>query len=475
VKREFAPKLSVVVPVYNERYLVGELVARVLAVEVPGVRALELLLVDDGSTDGSLEVLRRLATQHPGRVRLLEQGRNQGKGAAIRRGVAEATGDLIVFQDADLEYDPRDYARLVRPFLEDGADVVYGSRFLPSERRRVLYHRHALGNRLLTSLSNWATDLNLTDMETCYKMFRAPVLKSIPIRSNDFAMEAEITAKVAKRDLRIFEVPISYLGRTYREGKKIGWRDGLKAVRAIVKYALVDDLYADDEYGSHILHSLERAQRFNRWMAGAIAPWVGAQVLEIGAGIGNITTWLLPRDLYLASDINPHYVGYLHNLALGKPYLSVARVDLEQPADFAPWQGCFDTVICLNVLEHVRDPLLALANMRSALAPGGRLILYVPQGQGLYSSLDEVLGHRCRYSEEMLREELATAGFTLEHLRDFNRAGVPGWYVNGKLLRRRRFDRFQLKLFNMLVPLARRADRLLPWPGLGMIAVARRG
>jgi glycosyltransferase involved in cell wall biosynthesis len=477
LEREDVPgglKLSVVVPVYNERYLVGELVARVLAVEVPGVRALELLLVDDGSTDGSLEVLRRLAAQHPERVRLLEQGRNQGKGAAVRRGVAEATGDLIVFQDADLEYDPRDYSRLVRPFLEDGADVVYGSRFLPSERRRVLYHRHALGNRLLTSLSNWATDLNLTDMETCYKMFRAPVLKSIPIRSHDFAMEAEITAKVAKRDLRIFEVPISYLGRTYREGKKIGWRDGLKAVRAIVKYALVDDLYAEDEYGSHILHSLERAQRFNRWMAGAIAPWVGAQVLEIGAGIGNITTWLLPRDLYLASDINQHYVGYLRNLALGKPYLSVARVDLEQPADFAPWQGRFDTVICLNVLEHVRDPLVALANMRAALAPGGRLILYVPQGQRLYSSLDEVLGHRCRYSEAMLREELAASGFTLEHLRDFNRAGVPGWFVNGKLLRRRRFDRFQLKLFNMLVPLARRADGLLPWPGLGMIAVARR-
>ncbi|MGH9361929.1 MAG: glycosyltransferase [Thermoanaerobaculia bacterium] len=474
MKREFAPKLSVIVPVYNERYLVGELVARVLAVEVPEVRELELLLVDDGSTDGSLEVLRQLAAAHPDRVRLLEQGRNQGKGSAIRRGIAAATGDLILFQDADLEYDPRDYGRLVRPFLEDGADVVYGSRFLPSARRRVLYHRHAVGNRLLTALSNWATDLNLTDMETCYKMFRAPLLKSIPIRSNDFAMEPEITAKVAKRDLRIFEVPISYLGRTYREGKKIGWRDGVKAVRAILRYWLVDDLYAEDEYGSHILHSLERAQRFNRWMATAITPWIGARVLEIGAGIGNITTWLLPRDLYVASDINPHYLAYLRNLALGKPYLSVDRVDLEAPADFERWRGRFDTVVCLNVLEHVRDPLAALRNMHAALAPGGRLVLYVPQGQGLYSTLDEVLGHRCRYDRAMLERELGATGFALEHLQDFNRAGVPGWYVNGKLLGRRRFDRLQLKLFNMLVPIARRADRLLPWPGLGMIAVARR-
>ncbi|HEX5760375.1 MAG TPA: glycosyltransferase [Thermoanaerobaculia bacterium] len=467
-------KLSVIVPVYNERFLVGELVERVLAVEAPGVRELELLLVDDGSTDGSLEVLRRLAVAHPERVRLLEQGRNQGKGSAIRRGIAQATGDLILFQDADLEYDPRDYARLVRPFLEDGADVVYGSRFLPSERRRVLYHRHALGNKLLTAFSNWATDLNLTDMETCYKMFRAPLLKSIPIRSNDFAMEPEITAKIAKREVRIFEVPISYLGRTYREGKKIGWRDGFKAVRAILKYKLVDDLYAEDEYGSHILHSLERAQRFNRWMAESIAPHVGARVLEIGAGIGNITAWLLPRDLYLATDINPHYLAYLRNLALGKPYLDVARMNLQEPSDFAPWQGAFDTVICLNVLEHVRDPLLALRHMHGALAPGGRLVLYVPAGQRLFSSLDEVLGHRTRYDRAMLERELEATGFRLQEVRDFNRAGVPGWWLNGRVLRRRRFSKVQLKLFNMLVPLIRRADRVLPWQGLGMVAVAQR-
>ncbi|HEX2643458.1 MAG TPA: glycosyltransferase family 2 protein, partial [Thermoanaerobaculia bacterium] len=173
-------KLSVIVPVYNERFLVAELVRRVLAVSVPEIRELELLLVDDGSKDGSLEILRGLAAENPDRIRLLEQGQNQGKGSAIRRGIREATGDLILFQDADLEYDPRDYPRLIRPFLEDGADVVYGSRFLQSDRRRVLYYRHALGNQLLTTLSNWFTDLNLTDMETCYKVFRAPLLKSIP-------------------------------------------------------------------------------------------------------------------------------------------------------------------------------------------------------------------------------------------------------------------------------------------------------
>jgi glycosyltransferase involved in cell wall biosynthesis len=466
-------KLSVVVPVYNERFLVRELLTRVLAVEVPGLAAMEVVVVDDGSRDGSTEILRDVAAAHPDRVRLFEQP-NQGKGAAVRRGIAESTGDLIVFQDADLEYDPRDFARLVRPFLEDGADVVYGSRYLPSERRRVLNHRHSMGNRMLTAMSNWFTDLDLTDMETCYKMFRAELLKSIPIRSDDFAMEPEITAKIAKRECRVFEVPISYLGRTYREGKKIGWRDGLKALRAMIRFWLVDDVYAEDEYGSHILHSLERAQRFNRWMADSIAPWVGARVLEIGAGIGNITTWLLPRDLYVASDINPHYIHYLRNLSLGKPYLQVDRIDLEDAACFAPWRERFDTVVCLNVLEHVRDPLVSLRNMASVLRPGGRLVLYVPQGQHLYSSLDEVLGHRCRYSREMLSRELASTGFEVERFQDFNHFAIPGWLWNGKILKRRHFSRSQLKLFNVLVPLVRRLDPLVPGRGLGIIAVARR-
>jgi glycosyltransferase involved in cell wall biosynthesis len=467
-------KLSVVIPVYNERFLVEELVRRVLAVSAPEIRELEVVIVDDGSKDGTRDVLRRLAAEHPDALHYIEHERNQGKGAAVRTGIAAATGDLIVFQDADLEYDPRDYGRLVRPFLEDGADVVYGSRFLPSERRRVLYYRHTLGNRLLTFLSNWFTDLDLTDMETCYKVFRAPLLKSIPIRSNDFAMEPEITAKIAKRECRIFEVPISYLGRTYREGKKIGMKDAFKALRTILRYWLIDDLYAEDEYGSHILHSLERAQRFNRWMADSIAPWVGARVLEIGAGIGNITSWLLPRDFYVASDINPNYLAYLRNLALGKPYLHVDRIDLEDPACFAKWAGKFDTAVCLNVLEHVRDPLLALRNMHSALQPGGRVVLYVPQGQDLYSSLDEVLGHRCRYDRESLARELAATGFRLEHCADFNRSSVPGWFLNGKILKKREFSRVQLKAFNMMVPVVRRVDRAVPWRGLGLIAVARR-
>jgi len=220
-------------PVYNEAQTVAEVIQTVLAQPMVA----ELICVDDCSRDGSLGVLQKLAATEP-RMRVASHDVNQGKGAALRTGIALATAPLVIIQDADLEYDPREYPRMLEPILENRADVVFGSRFTGSEAHRVLYFWHSVGNNFLTLLSNMFTNLNLTDMETCYKAFRREIIQKITIEENRFGFEPEITAKVARAGARIYEVSVSYHGRTYAEGKKIGWRDGFSAIRCILKYGI---------------------------------------------------------------------------------------------------------------------------------------------------------------------------------------------------------------------------------------------
>jgi len=232
-------KLSVVIPVYNEERWLAELVRRVQAVEIPK----ELILVNDFSKDGTPAILAQLEKQYDN-VRVFHQPKNMGKGAALREGFKHCTGDLVIVQDADWEYDPAEYLKLIQPILDGRADVVIGSRFI-GESHRVLYYWHSVGNKVLTTLSNWCTNLNLTDMETCYKVFKREVIQGMTLKSNRFGFEPEVTAKIARKrkgqpPWRIFEVPISYSGRTYEEGKKIGMKDGFQALYCIFRYWLKD-------------------------------------------------------------------------------------------------------------------------------------------------------------------------------------------------------------------------------------------
>jgi glycosyltransferase involved in cell wall biosynthesis len=470
--------LTALVPVYNEELLVRESLVRLAAIRTHArVRHLTIVAVDDGSSDGSWAEMQAFAEAVRGAekltVHVVRHGKNRGKGAALETALAQAEGDVTVVHDADLEYDPQDLLRILEVFQHEDADAVFGSRFAASEWRRVLYFHHQLGNRLLTLACNLVTNLNLTDMETCYKAIRTEIFRSIPIESGSFTIEPELTIKLARRSARIFEVPIRYAGRTYDEGKKITWRDGFRAVFAILRFSLTDRLYKEDPHGSRILARMSQAWRYNRKVAETLKPFVGQRVIEIGAGIGNLTRALLPRKLYHATDINPDYLRLLGSTFGGLPYVRVVACDVERPETFPRPDPPFDTAICLNVVEHVEHDVAALRNIRSALAPGGRALILVPNDPRLYSSLDEVLGHRRRYGREQLETCAREAGFEVERILAFNRLGWVAWIVNGKILGRRHFGLVQIWLLNAMSPFLGVLDQILPIPPLSHIAVLR--
>jgi glycosyltransferase involved in cell wall biosynthesis len=466
-------KLSILMPVYNERTVVERSISLVLTAPLPESMDRELVVVDDCSTDGTSRILERLAGAFP-EIRLFRHDHNRGKGAAVRTAIEKATGDFSLIQDADLEYDPSEYPRLLRPLLDGHADAVFGSRYLAGEQTRVLLFWHSVINKALTLVSNMFCNLNLTDMETCYKVFRTDLLKSIPIRSDRFGFEPEIVMKSAKRKLRIYEVPISYHGRTYEEGKKINWKDGIKALGVILKYWLIDDLYAAP-YGRGVLNNLTGTPQYLSWLARVLRPYVGDNVLELGAGIGNISARLMGRRLlYVAAEKDPLHLHALRNRFLRTPNVAVQRIDPERPEDFAGLEGCLDTALCLNVLEYLDDPCRALASVHATLKPGGRLIVLVPHNPRLYGTLDQRLGHKQRYSTADATGLLAAAGFAVEKARSFNKPGAPPWLAYSRLFSSHKISKPVLKIFDKTVWIWRRLDPLLPWPGLSLILIARK-
>lgn len=462
-------KLSVLMPVYNESRTLRSIVKRVL--DSPVELEIELICVDDGSSDDSLEILRELADVDS-RIRVIAQPRNMGKGKAIRTAIDNMTGGIGIIQDADLEYDPAEYPRVIGPILEGDADAVYGSRFASSEVRRVLYFWHSLGNKFLTTLSNMANDINLTDMETCYKAVRGDLLKSLRLTSDRFGLEPEITARLAKSGARIYEVPISYRGRTYAEGKNIGWKDGLEALWLIVKFKFFDTQHLGNPV--HVtLENLSVAPGISKWMLEPFEPFIGDRVLEAGCGAGNLTQNLIERKEVTALDVDHAHVetllgrfGHLENVA-------IVQGDLEDPATYDRWDSVFDSVLCVNVLEHLSSAEAAAEGFARVLKPGGYALILVPAHDWLFSAADRALNHHLRYSRDELTRLIESTGLEVVELREFNRMGVFGWLVN-KWFGRTDIGRLQARVFGWLLPVARLLERVPGLPGLSWVAVARR-
>jgi SAM-dependent methyltransferase len=297
-------------------------------------------------------------------------------------------------------------------------------------------------------------------------------LKNIPIRANRFGFEPEITMKCAKRKLRIYEVPISYHGRTYEEGKKIGWKDGVKALGVILHFWLIDDLYVEP-YGRAFLNNLTGTPQYLSWLTRKLRPFLADTVLELGAGIGNITSRLMGRRLYyLAGEKDPLYLHALRNRFLRTPNVDVRKLDPSVPADFQAIGREFDSALCVNVLEYLDDPGPVLDSLRSVLKPGGSLIVLVPQGKSLYGTIDQTLGHRRRFDEAELRALLEQHGFTVTEVAGLNKIGKPAWWLYGKLLRQKRINKVTLKLFDKTVWFWRSIEGALPWRALSLIVVA---
>ena len=455
-------KLSVVIPVYNEIDTILEILQRVKAVSIDK----EIIIVDDCSTDGTREILREIKDDN---IQLILNEENRGKGFSIRKGFEYITGNIVIVQDADLEYYPDEYPVLIQKIMQGKADVVYGTRFLGP--RRVFHFYHFLGNQVLNLIANFLYDTNLSDLMTGYKVFRADVLRRLKLRANGFGIEAEITAQILKRKLKVYEVPISYDGRDYDEGKKITWKDFFRSL-----YWLIRCKFESYDVGEDTLYRMRLMKNNNKWVFKQIKPYLGNNILEIGSGIGNISKFLahLTKNLIL-TDINGSYLEYLQHRFIGNPKVRIISHDILSIDLSHILPSKIDTVVCINVLEHIKDDDKALENIYKILYKNGRLILMVPAMKILYGSVDEKVGHFRRYEKGELVKKLGYKNFAVEKIYYHNFISAIGWFVTGRILRKKLISSFQVKLLDKFIPFFAELEKRVKIPfGLSLMVICKK-
>ena len=479
-------KLSIIIPVYNEQLCVEAFWKHLKKAPIDkceDIDDVEILIIDDGSTDGTREIMERLSSEpyqfdcgQNASVQFLPQDQNRGKGNAVHIGINKSTGGIVLVQDADLEYSPSDYPKMLKPITDELADAVFGSRFT-GDSRRVLYFWHSIMNGMLTTLSNMFNDLNLTDMETGYKAVEGDLIRSLVLKTKRFGFEPELTSRLAHANVRIYEVPIKYMGRTYMEGKKIGIRDGIAALWHIFKFGIIDT----EPFKPGLRQTLNGLNKFNSifylpHMESALH-FIGnkdpqARILEVGSGIGSLTGGLLRRGSVVATDISREFIASLER----KFYYAMKLETRIWDASSEPWEGAgkFDIVVAFNILEHIEDDVATLKNWRSMLKPNGSLIILVPNHKALFSPIDKAVGHFRRYNNSELQEKLRATGFSVRRVTYSNPLGILGWIVNGLILRRSTLSSKQLTLYRMLKIFIWPVERLAQkFTGLSLLIVAR--
>lgn len=455
-------KLSIVIPVYNEENTFLELLRLVCQEK----HEKEIIIVDDCSTDGTGNILKDLEKEK--NIKVIYQEKNKGKGAAIREGFRHVTGNIVIIQDADLEYYPDEYTRLIEPIVTGKADVVYGSRFLGAHRAHLYWHY--LGNKVINVITNIVLNTCLTDMMTCYKAFKIDALKSLELRADRFGIEPEMTAEVFRRGYKVYEVPISYNARDYDEGKKITWLDFFRCV-----YWLMRGYLRGNDVGRDTLLKMRVMKNNNNWVFSKLKEYIGSNTLELGSGIGTFSLKIIRHTEKLTvSDIDERHIHTLRDRFVGNKRVEIRKIDASKvsrscTADF------YDTVISLNMLEHVENDVATLKGINTVLVPEGRLLLLVPAHKWLYGSLDREVDHYRRYDKKELKEKLMESGFEIEHFEFMNIMSVFGWFINFRILKRKKMPLSTIRAFDKFIPVLSAIEKLIKPPvGLSLFVVAKK-